>query len=282
MPSNGSSRRGGAKKLPAVLIYLILCEDEIMKNLIRKILKRLKLKSSHLQYSGPYVDWQTAVNSSVGYDSPYALKKVSAAVEKVLNGNCSYERDGITFDTPPKDNKLRSLLGTLHDGNKNIVDFGGGLGGTFINNRDIFNSFQNGEYYVIEQSNFCERGAELSRKYGLPIKFESDLDSLKATPDILVFSGVLQYIEDWEDVVSRFLLRSPSHIIIDRQPFTSDKNIILVQENDGYYEQKVSFPSWILNKDHFISAFKGYKVIEEWVSDFDPPDHLGFLMEKEI
>ena len=69
---------------------------------------------------------------------------------------------------------------------------------------------------------------------------------------------------------------------LDKKYLVKLSNQILVQENDGYYEQKVSYPSWILNKDHFISAFKGYKVIEEWVSDFDPPDHLGFLMEKEI
>ena len=251
-----------------------------MKTLIGKILRRLKFKSSHLEYSGPYADWQTAVGYSVGYDSPYALKKVSEAVEEVLNGSCSYERDGTTFDNPPKNNKLRSLLGALNDGNKIIVDFGGGLGGTFVNNRDILSNIQSGEYYVIEQINFCKKGTELADKYELPIQFRSDLHSLKANPDILIFSGVLQYIENWEDIVSRSLLFSPSHIIIDRQPFTSDKSKILVQENHGYYEQKVSYPSWILNKDHFISAFKGYKVIEEWESDFDPPDHLGFLMKK--
>ena len=101
---------GGGEKIASSANVFNVMEDKIMKNLIRKILKRLKLKSSHLQNSGPYVDRQTAVNSSVGYDSPYALKKVSEAVENVLNGNCSYERDGTTFDAPPTDNKLRSLL----------------------------------------------------------------------------------------------------------------------------------------------------------------------------
>lgn len=251
-----------------------------MKKLIRKVLNRLKPRSP--LYSGPYADWGAAMSSSVGYDSPYALKKVSEAVENVLNGTFSYERDGTTFEEAPKKNKLRSLLGILKASNKVIADFGGGLGGTFINNRDIFNDTKIGNYYIIEQASFCEKGKQLAERYDLPILFESNLQSLPAKPDIVIFSGVLQYIENWDEVVSQSLLYSPSYIIIDRQPFTSNENIILVQENNGYYEQKVSYPSWILNKEQFISKFKGYKVIEEWVSDFDPPDHLGFLLKKDI
>jgi len=250
------------------------------KLLARKIRHRLRpsQRKSHLGYSGPFESWELAVASSVGYDAPYALKKVRDGVESVLKKEKAYERDGTSFEQMPQKYTLRTHIKKLLKKDSVIVDFGGGLGGTFLNNADLFSSDWIGNYFVVEQPSFCETGREMAHKYSLPVVYVSDLREIPQTPSIAIFSGVLQYIEHWRQVVGAIIAKEPTHILIDRQHLTSGDTQIYVQENDGYYEKKVSYPSRIINRKEFLTAFSGYTVVEEWKSDFDPDDHLGFLM----
>jgi len=249
--------------------------------LTKKILNRLRLapNKSHLEYSGPFESWELAVASSVGYDSPYALHKVREGVESVLKNEKTYERDGTSFDQLPERYSLRTHIKNLLRENSVIVDFGGGLGGTYVNNSDLFSSEWKGKYFVVEQPSFCEAGTDMADTYDLPVIFTSDIKKIPMKPSIVIFSGVLQYIQHWGKVVGETLAKEPNYIIIDRQPLTSDDTLVYVQENDGYYKKKVSYPSRIINRIEFLSTFAGYEVIQEWKSDFDPDDHMGFLLK---
>lgn len=250
---------------------------EAVKNFLLFLGVRRILKSkSHLEFSGPYATWSEAQQSSVGYDSPFALGKVRTALLEVLTGNKKYERDGTSFDAIPSIYTVRDKLNKLLAPSSIVVDFGGGLGGTYVNNRDIIDG-RCQQYIVIEQKSFCDEGKRIAADFDLPVCFlESPKDIHLEKVDIVIASSVLHYIDDWRGIVDQLLALTPSHIIVDRQPFTNGKTGIFVQENDGYYEEKVSYPARIINQAEFISAFKGYTPIETWKSDFDPPDHLGF------
>jgi putative methyltransferase (TIGR04325 family) len=239
-------------------------------------LKFILKSSSHLEYSGPYATWQEAQQSSVGYDSPFALSKVRAALLDVLNGKKKYERDGTSFDQIPTPYTVRDKLSKLLTPSSIVVDFGGGLGGTYVNNRDIIDG-KCQEYIVIEQKSFCDEGKKIANDFALPVHFvESPQELQLKDVDIVIVSSVLHYINDWKGIVDQLLALNPRHIIVDRQPFTEGNTLIFVQENEGYYEEKVSYPARIINQTEFLSAFQGYVPIETWTSDFDPPDHLGF------
>jgi putative methyltransferase (TIGR04325 family) len=236
---------------------------------------------THVQYVGPFSSWDEAVNASVGYDSPHILEKVKDAVEYVLLGYGAYERDGCVFRESPKEDQLRSFLKRYTKKDSNIIDFGGGLGGTYINNRDLFDPAWKGKYCIIEQPDFCAYGKELSKKYNLPLIFDSSFSRAKIGADIIIFSSVLQYIKDWKAIVGDALSMSPEIIIVDRQPFANDNSGLYVQDNAGFYESPVSYPCWIVNKDYFLEHFTGYHAVEEWDSRCDPPGFRGILLEKD-
>jgi putative methyltransferase (TIGR04325 family) len=233
-------------------------------------------------FSGPYRTWDAAAAAAVGFDSPYVLDKVRSAVESVLRKDKAYERDGTAFDQMPDKCALRLQIKSLLKRDSVVVDFGGGLGGTFVNNLDLFSRDWCGQYFIVEQPNFCRAGAEISEKFNLPLTYLGDLGQAPPGPSILIASGVLAYIPNWLEVVSVMLDKKPECILVDRQLLSCEETRIFVQENDGYYEKKVSYPLRIINRDEFLAAFTGYEVVNEWQSDFDPDGYLGFLLRKAL
>ena len=234
---------------------------------------------SHINYSGPYQSWSLAEQHSVGYDSQVVLDKVTAATVAVLSGQAVYERDGTSFSHSPPTNTLSSILKTICTPNTNIVDFGGGLGGTYINNRSVLSTFGFNSYSVVEQTNFCTIGSQIAADYSLPIRFYNSLENINSRPTLIIFSGVLHYVNDWRSIVASAISLRPLYILVDRQPFTKGATNIWVQNNTGYYSRPVTYPSRIINHEEFISQFRGYAIVRDWESDFDPSDHLGYLFK---
>jgi putative methyltransferase (TIGR04325 family) len=231
------------------------------------------------EYSGPYDSWASAVKASVGFNSPYVLNKVKGAVIEVLRGAAKYERDGTAFPEMPP-NMLREKINSLLPANGAIVDFGGGLGGTYINNVDIVSN-RCDKYIIIEQQNFCIEGALIANNFNLPIKFmtsPADLGEMRI--DMLIMSGVMAYIENWQEIISSLIIKSPEVIIVDRQILSSDTTKIMVQEINNYYEKNVSLPLQVINREYFLHQFPGYVLEEEWLNDFDPPNMFGFQLRR--
>lgn len=110
-----------------------------LKGLAKKALGPF-LKSSHLNFSGPFETWEEAEGNSSGYDSLVIIRKVEDAMRKVLEGEGSYERDGTVFRKAPKQDTLRDILSHLVQKGSTIVDFGGGLGGTYLANLNSLKS----------------------------------------------------------------------------------------------------------------------------------------------
>jgi len=243
-------------------------------------IKNFFLKKNHLQFAGPYENWEEAEENSTGYSSRAVLLKVEKAIIKVLDKHSAYERDGTNFESLPEKNTLLEILKKI-DSKKNnaILDVGGGLGSLFINYREFFvkNNFN---YFVLEQDNFILKGTEISNNYKLPINFYSNLNDIKNI-DIAILSSTLQYFEDWEQFVLNLLNKKPRHIIIDRHPLSDEESKIYVQLNKNYYSEEVTYPLHICNKSEFIRAFTGYQLIKSWDSDFDPSYFKGFHFLRE-
>jgi putative methyltransferase (TIGR04325 family) len=175
-------------------------------------------------------------------------------------------------------NTLSELLDDLTEQNQQIIDFGGGLGGTYICNSDVLLK-KNLNYIVIEQQNFVHEGNVLTREFSIPIKFSSELPKLEFNC-IVILSGVIQYLQHWERIIELITSQQPRYIIVDRTPLEEKESKFFVQENTGYYEPNVSYPCIHLNRQEFLGSFQNYRLILEWKSDFDPKNHRGFLFER--
>ena len=97
---------------------------------------------------GPFDTYQEAAQRFSGCESKVILDKVFNALVDVLEGNPHYVRDGTALPMRPSIDHLRRHLSTHLKENDVVVDFGGGLGGAFVNSRDLFSHLN--RYIVVE------------------------------------------------------------------------------------------------------------------------------------
>ena len=257
-----------------------------VRSLFRRVAKRILRFSflkfnSQLRLTGPYSSYEAALAHSSGYDSPFILAKVKHAVGQMLEGKAVYERDGTVFTSLPKRLKLRELLLKYLSPTGNIVDFGGGLGGTFINNRDLVSVGQH--WAVIEQPTFVAAGQELAHDYGLPLEFHNNLHGLGCSIDLLILSSVLQYLPSPYEILQQVLKLAPKFILIDRTAFIDHgEEVWWVQDEPSYYGTPISYPISPLLEKRVLASLKGYEIVDRWLNPFDPqqPAHRGLLLNR--
>jgi putative methyltransferase (TIGR04325 family) len=241
------------------------------------ILLRFQKRGTHIVYEGPFLDWAQASAHSAGYASQVVLRKVLKATTEVLDGKVGFERDGTTFEEKPKNSKIDSILREILEDHSHVLDFGGGLGSTFLNNRELIQSLHC-NYSIIEQSNFVTEGQKLVIKYKLPITFLKNLRDLEEKKlDVVILSSVLQYLPSWKITLLEIVQLLPKYILIDRTPITRSESQIFVQNNGSYYSEILNYPCWKINKKELVDNLPGYKLVSDWKSGFDPDNYRGFM-----
>ena len=255
----------------------------ILSKKIYNFLYNLKILffKKRLNLIGNYKTYAEALKKSNGYDGLEILSKVEDAIIRTIEEENIWERDGFIFQNPQPQLEIVNIIKNLKNKNLSIVDFGGGLGTLYLNNRELFKSVN--RYYVIEQNNFVVSGENISKKYNLPIKFKKSLDEIEFIPDLIIFSSVLQYIPNLEEVLIKANKIAPKKIVIDRTCYTKKSKMKWhIQLNECYYEKTISYPIRPLNKVYMLNLLKNYKVKKNWHNDFDVdiPIHEGLLLEK--
>ena len=91
-----------------------------------------------ITWTGNYISWEDAVAESQGYDSKCLIDRVKESALKVARGDGLYERDSVLFDEvqyswPALTGLMRASA--LLRGNLKVLDYGGGLGSSFFQNR---------------------------------------------------------------------------------------------------------------------------------------------------
>lgn len=241
--------------------------------------KSAQRRFQNFSLQGPFSSYAEALTNSTGYNHDAILKKVSNATIGLLENHGTYERDGTLFASRPKDLAITKILKQLIRDRFSVIDFGGGLGGTYFNHPDIFNKTVN--YVVVEQDSFAEEGMRIAREYNLPIRFAHSVHEITFTPSIVILSGVLPYLDSPYDIAAKISMLRAEYIIIDRTAIARDSHWWL-QNEPFYYDQPVSYPFHPLNKQDLLATFNGYTIIKSWRNQFDPrrPAHIGFLLKK--
>ncbi|AKD04461.1 TIGR04325 family methyltransferase [Pontibacter korlensis] len=246
-----------------------------LKVLIPPILLDLKQKLFPPKYGwfGDYNSWQEAKNNCTGYDDVEIVSKVKEAVLKVKNGEAVFERDSVIFDTIEYSWPTLAALNWIaaqNSGSLSIVDFGGSLGSSYYQNRKFLDKLNKVEWNIIEQQHFVSIGKEEFQDHEL--KFYEDIETCysKTSPQGVLFSSVLQYLERPYEILAEFFKRQIEYIIVDLTGFTSGNQpskITVQRVNPNIYN--ASYPSWIFNKEEFLSIFStsSYELIESFKSD---------------
>lgn len=228
------------------------------------------LRPQKYGWFGNYPKWEDAIRDASGYDSGVIVQKVKEALLKVKRGEAVYERDSVLFNEPEYSWPLLTGLmwiAASNNGELSVADFGGSLGSTYFQNKKFLTSLKKVKWSIVEQPLFVECGRQNFEDDVL--KFYDNLDDCfsKSAPNVVLFSCVLQYLQDpYMALQSTFNLR-PEYIIVNNIPFLeTGQRLTLQRVPPEIYS--ASYPCWLLNRDEFKSFFQpSYEVISEYTSD---------------
>ncbi|MCB0803365.1 MAG: methyltransferase, TIGR04325 family [Bacteroidetes bacterium] len=265
-----------------------------MKQLIKgfippHVLTQLKkLKTKKYGWHGNYATWQEAEKESEGYDKQIIVEKVRASLKKVEHGEAVFERDSVLFFE--EDFNWPFLTSILYVASKNesqlnVIDFGGSLGSSFFQNQKFLSGISSLNWNVIEQNHFVEIGKNEFQNNQLKFYYTIDECFQEQKPNCLLFSSMLQYVENPYQLLEGVLKYNFETIIIDRMPFNTKKaNRICVQKvNPEIYD--ASYPCHLLEKESFVNFFRknNYNLHAEFSAiDGDGIDYTykGFIFER--
>lgn len=229
---------------------------------------------------GPYVTWHDAVAVSGGYDHETILEKTRTALLQVKNGSAVYERDSVLFDEVQYSWPLLAGLlwvAAIHQGKLRVLDFGGSLGSSYFQNRIFLQGLSEVSWSVVEQHRHVKVGNSDLSNERLRF-FDSTAEAVAyKMPNVIILSGVLQYLQEPYEVLSQLLSMGCGHLIIDRTPFWDGNEDILCVQHVPENIYSASYPSWIFSS-HILRDFlkDKWSVITEFNSFDRMPGPIQF------
>ncbi len=259
----------------------------MIKKIINKINSLINPKPFY-GWSGNYSTWEEAISLCSGYNQDTIFQKVKVATLKVKNNEAVYERDSVIFDKIEYSYPLSAFLmwSFFDKNNLEIIDFGGGLGSTYFQNRFFLQKIKNYNWNIIEQEKFVQIGKDLFEDDSLRFYYSVDecLKSSLSKIDTILFSSVLQYLPSPYDLLNDILSNDFKHIIIDITTIHDEDfdRITIQQVPPSIYE--ASYPSWFFSEKKFINFFesKGYRLVTDWNLDYNINigKHKGYFFIK--
>lgn len=209
---------------------------------------------------GDYTSWVEAQKASSGYDAEIILEKTKAACLRVKRGEAVHERDSVLFDKVEYSWPLLAGLmwgAAQSGGTLNVLDFGGSLGSTYFQNRAFLDQVENVRWNIVEQPHYVAVGRRDFQDERLRF-FESIEECVSETqPNIVIVSGVLQYLERPYEILKKLVAVNTNNIILDRTPFWDGAEDRLCVQRVPPRIYCASYPSWIFSRAHFIAELSG-------------------------
>lgn len=251
----------------------MILRDRKLKSLLRRWIPQgvrdlLNRLSGHaIYYQREFADWQGAHQASGGYDEGTLLARLTAAAIAVRNGDAAWEQDGVTWDHIPPDMPLFATMGRVAlacGGRLTVLDFGGGLGSSYLQCRGFLCDAQPLDWAVVEQAALVEIGQrEIARD---DLRFFTSIDeAVRAMrPDVALLSGVLQYLERPWEVLERIIEAEIPYLVIDRHPCSLTRELITVQVvPPSLYA--ASYPTWLFDCPRMLARLRErYELLAAW------------------
>lgn len=258
------------------------CIPPILLHAVKK--NFIKPAENLINWKGDYPDWQSACAAcGEGYSSDAIFERVKMAALAVQNGEALWERDSVLFYHEEYSWPLIAGLMAVaakHKGSLHVLDFGGALGSTYQQNKQILNLLSDVSWHIVEQPHVvaCGKQKFTSKR----CMFHATMkECFAAAPiNVILFSSVLQYMPEPYALLQEALDSHPDAILIDRTPFLPNSDRITVQHvPETIYPAK--YPCWWLNRSFVASMFTGsHTCFPDYKSSVDPSGFYGFLSIK--
>jgi putative methyltransferase (TIGR04325 family) len=261
----------------------------LLRDVLPPVLARVLMPTVDRRFTGPYSSWEEARAASTGYDAPEILEAVKASMLKVRSGEAAWERDSVIFDSikyawPV----LAGLLwaASRSDNVLNVLDFGGSLGTSYVQNLRFLEHLRELRWNIVEQEHFVRAGRESFETSQLRF-YESVEECLSETrPNVLLVSGSLQFLEQPYAFVETLHSTPCSYLIFDRIPFLPDEDRVVVQ-NTARPIYDAAYASWFVNERRFLGLLEPhFELVAEFaiwstiVVRGASAEEKGFLFER--
>jgi putative methyltransferase (TIGR04325 family) len=237
----------------------IITVKQILYNIYHKYWKKWG-------FFGDYPNWASAMADCSGYDTQAIFEKVKHATLQVKDGKAAYERDSFLFYEakiqPHLIEKLNLVQNT--EGGVRVLDFGGALGSTYFQHREILSGMPNAIWCIVEQPHFVDCGKKEFENDILKFELTIEAAIAKYKPNFVLFSSVLQYLEHPYAVLKTVFDAQIPYIYIDRTPFLSQKDDRIVQQITHPKVYEASYTCWLFSKEKMVNylCLRGYNSVE--------------------
>ena len=224
-----------------------------------------------VQYFGDYYNWSDAYKECKGYEDTEILNTVINAVSKVVKGDAVWERDGYLFYEQKYVYCICAAILKCAVQNQNrgvrVLDIGGSLGSTYWQNKAYLSDVKNLEYIIAEQDHFADYGYQNLEDGVLRFIKSTDNWEEQGGYDIVLLSNSLQYISQYQDIISKIIVAHPHYIILDR---------IMIGNHMRIY--KSSYPMMIFTEQQIRNFFEPEYKMVEWDTSSVPTN--AYFMEE--
>lgn len=182
-----------------------------------------RLRRGRTGLGAPLPNWAAAVAAGTGYDDRLILERVDAQAPR--SAAAGQERDGVTLVGPAVPFPLvacllRTAAARAADG-FTVIDFGGSLGSSYHQCKAMLVPVAPLHWRIVEQPHYVARGKAAHQTASLTFHDTMEEAALAGAPDVILFSGVLQYLDDPAAITARAVALAPRAIVIDRTPMSA-------------------------------------------------------------
>jgi putative methyltransferase (TIGR04325 family) len=260
--------------------YIKLLVPPLIVLALKKVFVKKKISNFVVNNSGwfnNYSNWIEAKQDCSGYNEENILNKVKESLLKVKNNEAVYERDSVLFKN--KQYSERLLIGLLYIAAKNnymlnVLDFGGSLGSTYFQNREILAHLKSLKWNIVEQDNFVLEGKKSFENDEL--KFYSNLKDCiyENSIDVIILSSVLQYLDNPYLFIKELQKFNIKNIIIDRTSFIKGQNERICKQIVPERIYKASYPIHFFIESNFIRIFNEKYNIKDSFKSYCDGDYI--------
>ena len=227
---------------------------KLLRSPVVKVVARWANKEPFI-WDGVYANFGDVPTAGQGFASEAWLEDMErytrAAVDALRNDRAS------VAPNVPQYHALLSLL-VASSRPVRVLDFGGGMGVGFANVRRSIAGGMPVEYLVVDNEESCERGRRLLKDFP-SVRFMSELPRDGESVDVMVLSGVLQFVEEYEKLLSELAVFKPTHWLFTFLPAGEIPTFASAQLN----VPGSVLPVWFFNLDELVHKIEalGYELV---------------------
>lgn len=223
--------------------------------IIRKVNQFFK---RDIRFVGNYRNWNEAADNSLGYNNKKIFQKSKESFLKVISKEAKYERDSVLFYSESINDPLINILNKIRKkkaGCLNILDFGGSFGSTYFQNYFVLKNKNKFNWAIVEQEKIVKYIEKFKLEDNLSFHLSIKNYMAKQTPDVVLFSSTIQYLEYPYKVINYLFKNKIKNIFFLKTPFFKNKELIKVQIIPKHIYD-ASYPIRIFNESNFLKLFR--------------------------